>query len=255
MAYYRVSTDKQAESGLGLEAQRSAVARFIQSVGAQASLVAEYTEAESGKRHTNRPQLAAAIAESKRKGATLCIAKLDRLARNVHFISGLMEAAADFVACDMPSANKLTLHIMAAMAEHEREMISQRTAAGLEQVNQEIERNGFRISKRSGRKFSKLGNPKWQESIGRATAARKRPPTSTSIKAIIENFLSEGLTLRQMAEQMNQLGLKTPTGGAWYASSVRTMLLRTGLRAPAEGISSVPYIKSESELNPQPLAA
>lgn len=233
MAYYRVSTDKQAQSGLGLEAQRAAVARYVQGIGADAKLVAEYTEAESGKRHTNRPELAAAIAESKRKGATLVIAKLDRLARNVHFISGLMEAAADFVACDMPSANKLTLHIMAAMAEHEREMISQRTAAGLEQVNREIAVNGFRISKRSGRRFSKLGNPRWAESIGAATAARRKPPTSTTIKAVMENFLREGLTLRQMAAQMNLLGLKTPTGGAWYASSVRSMLIRTGLQPQA----------------------
>ena len=128
VAYYRVSDVKQEISGLGLEAQRTAVARYLTQV--KGGLVSEHTEVESGKRHTNRPELLAAIAAAKRAGATLVIAKLDRLARNVHFISGLMESAADFVACDMPAANKLTLHIMAAMAEHEREMISKRTCEG-----------------------------------------------------------------------------------------------------------------------------
>ena len=115
VAYYRVSTDRQGQSGLGLDAQREAVARFVGSAGG--TLLAQYTEVESGKRHTNRPQLAAALAECKRRKATLVIAKLDRLARNVHFISGLMESKVDFVAVDMPQANRLTVHIMAAFAE------------------------------------------------------------------------------------------------------------------------------------------
>jgi hypothetical protein len=115
-----VSTDRQGQSGLGLDAQQEAVVRFVGGVG---NLAAEFTEIESGKKHTNRPQLAAALAASKKQGATLVIAKLDRLARNVHFISGLMESKGDFVAVDMPQANRLTVHIMAAFAEHEREQI------------------------------------------------------------------------------------------------------------------------------------
>src|ERR1700732_1524835 len=127
IAYYRVSTGRQGASGLGLEAQRAAVYRHI---GA-GQLAAEYTEVESGKKHTNRPQLLTALQECRRKKATLVIAKLDRLGRNVAFISALMESGADFVCCDNPHANRLMLHMLAAFAAHEREQISQRTKAAL----------------------------------------------------------------------------------------------------------------------------
>ena len=127
IAYYRVSTDRLGASGLGLDAQCQAVARQIN--GGQ--LVAEFTEIESGRRHTNRPQLLATLEECRKRRATLLIARLDRLARNVAFIANLMESGADFIACDMPQANRLTIHIPAAVAEHEREMISQRTKAAL----------------------------------------------------------------------------------------------------------------------------
>ena len=128
IAYYRVSTDKQGKSGLGLEAQRQAVVDFINGNGNK--VIAEYTEVESGKRR-DRPELAKALTDCRKHKAKLVIAKLDRLARNVHFISGLMESGVDFVAVDMPQANRLTVHILAAVAEHEREMISQRTKAAL----------------------------------------------------------------------------------------------------------------------------
>ena len=121
IAYYRVSTDRQGASGLGLDAQREDVKRHI---GDRGTLAAEFTEIESGRRHSNRPQLAAALDACRQRRATLVIAKLDRLARNVHFISGLMESKVDFVAADMPEANRLTIHILAAVAEHEREMIA-----------------------------------------------------------------------------------------------------------------------------------
>ncbi len=127
VAYYRVSTDKQGQSGLGLDAQRHAVASYL---SGRADIVAEFTEVESGKKH-DRPQLAAALAECRWRRAKLVIAKLDRLARNVYFISGLMESGVEFVAGDMPEANRLTLHILAAVAEHEREMISKRTKEAL----------------------------------------------------------------------------------------------------------------------------
>src|SRR3984893_11449400 len=121
VSYYRVSTDKQGASGLGLAAQREAVARHV--VGAQGAIVAEFQEIESGKRN-DRPQIAAALAACRLRRATLVIAKLDRLARNRAFISSLMESGVDFVACDNPHATRLTIHIRAAVAEHEREMIS-----------------------------------------------------------------------------------------------------------------------------------
>ena len=232
VAYYRVSTIRQGESGLGLEAQRAAVARYLAGCGPTAQLAAEFTEVESGKRHTNRPELAAAIGKARKAGATLIIAKLDRLARNVHFISGLMESAADFVACDMPQANPLTLHIMAAMAEHEREMISSRTVAGLAQVALELAANGFRISK-AGRKFTKLGNPRWQESIAKATAARRRQPGPTEVTGIIAAYRQQGLSLRIVADRLNGLGIKTAGGAAWYPSSVRAAVLAAAGVSPA----------------------
>jgi DNA invertase Pin-like site-specific DNA recombinase len=128
VSYYRVSTAQQGASGLGLEAQREAVSRHV--AGAQGVIVAEFQEVESGKKN-DRPQIAAALAACRLRHATLIIAKLDRLARTVHFISSLMESGVDFVACDNPHATHLTIHILAAVAEHEREMISARTIAAL----------------------------------------------------------------------------------------------------------------------------
>ncbi|MEZ5584447.1 MAG: recombinase family protein [Candidatus Competibacteraceae bacterium] len=129
IAYYRVSTDRQGRSGLGLEAQQQAVAAFVAQRGGV--LTENFIEIESGRKN-NRPQLAAALSACRQHRATLVIAKLDRLARNVYFISGLLESGVDFVAVDMPEADKLTIHILAAVAEHEREMISQRTKAALQ---------------------------------------------------------------------------------------------------------------------------
>src|SRR5215470_7147974 len=128
VSYYRVSTAQQGASGLGLEAQREAVSRHVAAAGGV--LVGEFTEIESGKKN-DRPQIAAALADCRLRRATLVIAKLDRLARNVAFISNLMESGVDFVACDNPHATRLTIHILAAVAEHEREMISTRTVAAL----------------------------------------------------------------------------------------------------------------------------
>lgn len=219
IAYYRIS--KKGGTGLGIDAQREAVARATRGI----PILVEFTEEESGKKHTNRPKLAQAMAEARKLKATLVIAKLDRLARNVHFISGLLESKVDFVACDMPDANKLTIHIMASMAEHEREAISERTKAALQSVSRELEQKGFRIS-RKGRRFTKLGNPRWQEALDKAWEARKSPTPAGEIDAIVARFRSEGLTLRQVAERLNQLGIKTPTGAAWYASTVNTALHR-----------------------------
>jgi DNA invertase Pin-like site-specific DNA recombinase len=128
ISYYRVSTAQQGASGLGLEAQREAVARHV--AAARGIIVDEFQEIESGKKN-DRPQIAAALAACRLRRATLVIAKLDRLARNVFFISSLMESGVDFVACDNPHATRLTIHILAAVAEHEREMISARTKAAL----------------------------------------------------------------------------------------------------------------------------
>ena len=207
IAYYRVSTDRQGESGLGLEAQRTAVARFI---GA-ASLLAEYQEIESGKSHANRPKLAAALDECRRRHATLVIAKLDRLARDVHFISGLMKGGVDFVAVDMPQANRLTVHILAAVAEHEREAISQRTKAALE------------AAKARG---TRLGNPRWQDSLASARAARQITALPPELVKQIARHRAEGWTLRAIAAHLDATRVPTPRGRRWHPETVRTALQR-----------------------------
>ena len=128
ISYLRVSTDKQGEHGHGINAQRQAIRNYISAQGGD--LLEEYVEVESGKRN-DRPELHKAISRCQVSRATLIIAKLDRLSRNVAFIANLMDAGIDFVACDNPFANRLTIHILAAIAEHEREMISRRTREAL----------------------------------------------------------------------------------------------------------------------------
>jgi DNA invertase Pin-like site-specific DNA recombinase len=206
IAYFRVSTQQQGQSGLGLEAQRESVRRFLASQHAGPEQpVAEYTEIESGKRSKNRPQLLAALAECKRLKATLVIAKLDRLARNVFFISGLMEAGVEFVAVDMPTANRLTIHVMSAMAEYEASAISQRTRAALEAVKA---------------RGTQLGNPRWNESIQAARKAKVALAPAPAVMEMMQKHHSDGLTLRAIADKLNALGLRTPKGLGWYASTV-----------------------------------
>ncbi len=173
-------------------------------------LLAEFTEVESGKRHSNRPELLKAIELSRRQKATLVIAKLDRLARNVHFISGLMETGVEFVAADMPQANRLTIHILAAFAEHEREAISQRTKGALAAARA---------------RGTRLGNPRWKESLAKARLAKDPVGPAAQVVAMMRRNRAEGMTLRAMAAQLNGLGLRTPRGAQWYAGTVRKCLL------------------------------
>ncbi len=211
VAYFRVSTDKQGASGLGLEAQRAAVLDFIN--GGAANLIAEYTETESGKRN-DRPQLAEALTVCKKHKARLVIAKLDRLARNVAFISNLMESGVDFVAVDMPDANRLTVHILAAVAEHEREMISQRTKAAL----QAAKARGVKLGSPNPLKGSRLG----------ADAQKaKADKFAANILPIIEQIQVTGITtLPKIAAALNARGVKTARGGEWYPMTVRNILKR-----------------------------
>ena len=179
IAYYRVSTTKQGVSGLGLEAQQSAVEQYC---NGKYQIVNSYIEVESGKRN-NRPKLLAALEECKKKGSTLIIAKLDRLGRNVAFIANLMEAKVEFIACDNPHANRLMLHIMAAFAEHEREMISKRTKEAL------------KAAKMRG---VKLGNPAISEH--NKSAGLK---AAKSFELIIKTLLSKNKTVRQIASHLD----------------------------------------------------
>ena len=155
VAYYRVSTDRQGKSGLGLDAQQRAVADHLRGHGCD--LVGSFTEVESGKR-ADRPELAKAIDACRRQKAKLIIAKLDRLSRNLAFVATLMDSGIEFVAADNPHANKLTIHILAAVAQHEREKISERTRAALQAARA---------------RGTRLGNPRLREAAARGTASAK----------------------------------------------------------------------------------
>jgi len=211
IAYYRVSTDRQGTSGLGLEAQRSAVRQFLN--GGEWKLIAEFTEVESGKR-TKRPQLAAALEACKKHRATLVIAKLDRLARNVHFISGLMESSVEFVAADNPHANRLMIHMLAAFAEHERELISVRTRQALHAAR-------LRGVVLGGPNIAALNREKAEEA---GAFARSMAP-------VIETLRAEGFkTLRQLVSELNSRGVPSARGGRWHLRSLQLLLGR--LRTP-----------------------
>lgn len=211
VAYYRVSTDRQGRSGLGLDAQRAAVAAYVAGRG---ELSAEFVEIESGKRSDNRPQLAAALAACRQQRATLVIARLDRLARNVHFISGLMESAAEFAVVDMPSASRLTLHIMAAVAEEEAAMISRRT------------RDALAAAKARG---IRLGNPRPVEAAALASAALRRQADAFagSLRPMMEAMREQGKTLQDVADELNARGIKTARGRTWQPQTVKNVLARS----------------------------
>jgi DNA invertase Pin-like site-specific DNA recombinase len=211
IAYYRVSTAKQGQSGLGLEAQQDAVARYV----ASGELMATYQEVETGKGAdalSKRLQLCSALDACRKHGATLVIAKLDRLARNVHFVSGLMESKVSFVACDMPAANELTLHIMAAFAEHEAKRISQRTKEALAAVKARGGRLGV-----AGMKNLRPNIAVRQEAA-EAFAGRLRP--------IFEGMGERGLSQRAMVLELNSIGVPAPKGGRWQLSQVQRVLQR-----------------------------
>ncbi len=234
VAYYRVSTDKQGRSGLGLEAQREAVHRHLN--GGSWQLVAEVIEVESGKRN-DRPKLAEALRLCRIHKATLIIAKLDRLARNVHFTSGLMESGVEFVAVDFPQANRLTIHILAAVAEHEAEMISQRTRAALASKRAYYARltEEEKAELRAKGKATRLGgNPQNLTAVARKAAqisVARRVEAARSrvadIAPIIAEIRGAGATsLRRIAAELNARNIKTPRGHEWSAAQVKRTLDR-----------------------------
>jgi len=216
IGYLRVSTEKQGLSGLGIEAQRKAIDEYLN--GGRWELLAEYVEIESGRR-SDRPELTKALAQSKATGATLVIAKLDRLSRNVAFISNLMESGVEFVAADMPMANRLTVHVLAAVAEHEREMISQRTTAALAAAKV----RGVKLGNPNGaRALRGLGNAHAIEG-----AKAKADTHMARVVPVIETIRGEGATsLRGIAEELNRQGILTARGGRWYATTVKNLLDR-----------------------------
>jgi DNA invertase Pin-like site-specific DNA recombinase len=218
--YYRVSTAKQGRSGLGLEAQRAAIDAFCASRGCEQ--LAEYTEQESGKRD-DRPELAKALHHAKVTGATLVIAKLDRLSRNVAFLAALQDAGTKFVAADMPEANQLTLHIMAAMAQHEREAISKRTKDALAAAK-------AKGTKLGGLRAGAFGN---KAEAGRKLAVAaikaKSKAFATDVMPIIEAIRAEGhSSLRAIASELNARGIVTARGGKWGPQAVSDLIRLAG---------------------------
>ena len=216
VTYLRVSTERQGQSGLGLEAQRAAVAAHVFGRG---EVVAEYVEVESGKVAV-RPELEKALAEAKREGAILLIAKLDRLSRNVAFIANLLESGVEVAAADMPEANRFVLHIMAAVAEQEGRAISERTKAALAAAKARGVKLGWSIPSRAGQQQEAA-----QKGAEQIKAAADQ--FAANIMPVISQIKATGTTsLRGIAGQLNQRGLKTARGGAWYAGTVRNVLAR-----------------------------
>jgi DNA invertase Pin-like site-specific DNA recombinase len=218
--YYRVSTAKQAQSGLGLEGQKSTVQRFANAHGAE--ILKSYIEVESGKR-ADRPELAKAVAHARRAKAILTIAKLDRLARNVHFLSGLMEAGVKFMACDQPSANDLTIHILAAVAQDEAKRISERTKAALEAYKARGGKLG--ASRPECRNLTTEAAKVGAERAGHV-ATRDADQAYTDLYPIMMALRDNGLSLRGIARHLNNEGYETRRGRAWTHIQVRAVLNR-----------------------------
>ncbi|BBU57226.1 resolvase [Mameliella alba] len=218
IAYERVSTARQGRSGLGLEAQRSAIEAFAAS--RSAGVLARFTEVESGKRNT-RPELDKALNLARLTGATLVIAKLDRLSRDAAFLLTLQASGVSFLACDMPEANDLTVGIMALVAQQERETISRRTTEALA------------AAKARG---VKLGNPNGAAALRRAgkggtalqeTVRRNADEFAEDLREVVAAIRAEGhTTLRAMAKQLNARGIRTRRCGRWHVSTVQNLLRR-----------------------------
>ena len=220
ISYLRVSTGKQGSSGLGLEAQRKAVDDYLN--GGRWTLVAEFVEVESGTKKGKRPKLQEALRMCRLHGAKLVIAKMDRLARNVAFISNLMESGADFVAVDFPQANRLTVHILAAVAEHEAEAISIRI------------REALAAAKARGKKLGTPGNLRNHDlgrALGRATKTERARTHAADLKPVIDDLRASGaLSLRALAHGLNARGIPAAAGGSWSAVQVKRVLERAEAR-------------------------
>lgn len=215
VAYYRVSTARQGQSGLGLDAQRATVAAYLN--GGPWQLVGEFQEVETGKGSNaldKRPQLRAALDQCRKDKATLIIAKLDRLARNVHFVSGLIESGVDFVAADMPQANKTMLQMHAVMAEWERDQTSKRTKEALA------------AAKARGVKLGTAGAANLRPMLEQRKAAADQ--YANKMRGVLLGLKARGLSQRAIADELNKLGIAPPRGGSWHLATVQRVMSRLG---------------------------
>lgn len=221
VAYLRVSTARQGQSGLGLDAQRAAIGSLVSQRGGK--VLETFVEIESGKVNA-RPELEKALHLAKVTGATLIIAKLDRLSRNAAFLLTLQDSGARFIAADMPDANELTVGIMALVAQQERQAISKRTKEALQ------------AAKARGQK---LGNPNGAAALRRAAkgntaaitaATRAADAHSSTLRPVVEDIRADGITsLGAISDELNRRGILTPRGRSWHRSSVMNLLGRLGL--------------------------
>ena len=234
VSYLRVSTDRQGRSGLGLEAQRDAVTRYLD--GGKWTLVAEYIEVESGKR-AERPKLSAALAHAKAIGATLVFAKLDRLTRNVDLLRSLVASGVDLVFCDLPQVpagamGRFLLTQMASVAELEAGLISERTKAALKVAKERIASTG----QRNHPHVKRLGNPNGARALKGKQVGNKQAlaaikahaqDRAQNLRAIVADVRSSGITsVRAIADELNGRAILTPRGGQWHATSVVRLLER-----------------------------
>jgi DNA invertase Pin-like site-specific DNA recombinase len=217
VAYLRVSTQRQGRSGLGLEAQREAVARFAATEGF--TVLSEHEEVETGKGADaleQRPHLAAALAEARRRKCPVIVAKLDRLSRDVAFIAGLMAQRVPFIVAELGAdADPFMLHVYAALAEKERTLISQRTRAALA------------AKKARGEPLGNRTNPMEAAATARAAQTANADAFAMNVLPVIDAITAAGkTTLANIADELNRRGVRTARGGQWYASSVRNLLAR-----------------------------
>lgn len=221
IAYTRVSTKKQGNSGLGLEAQTASVINFVNGHG---KLLATYTEVESGKK-ADRPELAKALAHAKRSKAILVVAKMDRLSRNLAFLSTLLESSVEFVAVDNCHANRLTIHILAAIAEHEAKATSTRTKEALQAAKVRGTKLGSnRPGHWEGREHLRQAGLKKATKAAALAHRQNKIESYSDLIPLIKDLRNQGVTLQAIATKLTELGHETRRGKAWNHVQVLRLL-------------------------------
>ena len=224
VAYFRVSTARQGESGLGLEGQAAAVEAYAKQTGKQ--IIARYLEVESG-RKSDRPQLAKALAHARRSKGTLTVAKLDRLSRDVEFLARVMNSGCEFVACDNPTANRLTLHVLAAVAEDEARRVSERTKTALAALKAKgVKLGSARPGHWDGNEDARLKGLAKARKVAAEVRSEMADQAYADIFTLVSDWRASGITLAGIAEKLNAEGHTTRRGKPWNPVQVSRVLER-----------------------------